>query len=293
MANTTLNTIDVVTNSFQNWLDKTNAAINVLINQAVTVTNTAGGDSVSGNGSVTGTLAATTLAATTLRGGTITAAANLAISTNTNITAAYVNVTANTLIYSNSTIAAAIFGGNSTATNTTFNSTYFLVNSNVALNGTSHTIAGNANFDSNTVFIDALNNRVGVMTGAPNNALTVNGTVFVTGSMTLPQSTTTGNTVNTTGTSQAVIDTFAVASFRSAKYVLSITDTFSAGNYQATEIIMLHDGTNSYVTEYATVRNGSSLGSFASDVSGGNARLLFTPTSNSTTVQYVKTQLVV
>lgn len=291
MANTTLDTIDVATNTFRNWVDKTNEAIEVLRNQAVTVTSTSGGDNVTGNGFVTGSLGANTLVATTLRGGSITTAANLAITTNTNISAAYVNVVANTLIYSNSTIAAAVFGGNNLATNTSFNSTYFNINSNVAVTGTSHTVSGNVNVDSGVLFVDASSNRIGINTINPSVEATVNGSMLVSSSLTVGSMQITSNTYVAAGLTQKVVDTFSVASYRTGKYLVSVTDDTSPASFQSSEILVMQDGSSSYLTEYAVVRTGSSLGTFASDISSGNARLLFTPTVANSTIKFSKTLL--
>lgn len=293
MANTTLNTIDVLTNTFQSWVDKTNAAIQVLVNQSVTVTNTATGDTVTGNGFVLGTLGANTLTAVTLRGGTVNSAANLAITTNTNITAAYVNVTSNAYFYGNSTIASAIFAGNSTATNTSFSSTYYTVNSNTVIIGTSHAVTGNVNIDAGTLFIDALNNRIGVGTATPNSTLTVVGNTVLTGILTTPYTTIASNSATTTGTSQVAIDSFAAANYRSAKYTLSITDNVNATTYQTSEILVMHDGTNAYLTEYAVLRSNSSVATMAADISAGNVRLLITPVSANNTVKFERTLVVV
>lgn len=289
MANTALDTIDVATNTFRNWVDKTNEAIEVLRNQAVTVAATSGGDTVTGNGFVVGLLGANTLTATTIRGGSVTEAANLAIITNTNISAAYVNVVANTLIYSNSTIAAVVFGGNSVATNTTFNSTFYNINSNVAVVGTSHSVSGNLNVDSGVLFVDSAANRIGINTQTPTTALNVNGSVIVTGSFTLAGVQFLANSFVLTNSSQTVIDTFPIATYRSGKYFVSITDDTSPSTFQAAEILVMQDGTSSFVTEYAVVRNGSNLGTFASDVSGSSVRLLFTPAVASSTVKFSRT----
>ena len=293
MANTTLNLIDVLTNTYQNWIDKTNQAISVLINQAVTVTNTATGDTVTGNGFVLGTLGANTLTAVTLRGGTVNSAANLAITTNTNITAAYVNVTSNSYFYGNSSIASAIFAGNSVATNTSFNSTYWTVNSNVAIIGTSHSISGNLNVDSATLFVDTVNNRVGLGTSVPNSALTIIGNTVITGVISTPMSVFGSNSASTNSVSQVAIDTFPSTIYRSAKYTLSITDNINAATYQTSEILVMHDGTNAYLTEYAVIRSNSSVGTLAADISGGNVRLLITPVSTNNTINFERTLLVI
>lgn len=68
--------------------------------------------------------------------------------------------------------------------------------------------------------------------------------------------------------------------YRSAKYFIQIK---SGSVYQAEEIIILHDGTNAYLSEYALVRSGVNLSAFNADVSGGNLRLLVTPVNSVTT----------
>lgn len=98
-------------------------------------------------------------------------------------------------------------------------------------------------------------------------------------------------TVNTTSsTSAQVIDTFSATEFRSGKYLLSLT---SATTYQSTEIMILHDGSNALITEYATLSSGSSLGTFVANVDSTTVRLYLTPTNASTTVKYHRTLIAV
>jgi len=94
-------------------------------------------------------------------------------------------------------------------------------------------------------------------------------------------------TATTTTTSQTAVDTFAAATYRSVKYQIQIT---RGSEYHITEVFIVHDGTTSYGTEYATIKTGSSLASFDTDINSGNVRLLATPTSSSSTVfKLVKT----
>lgn len=86
--------------------------------------------------------------------------------------------------------------------------------------------------------------------------------------------------LTTTSTLEATLDTFAVASYRSAKYVVSVKEGTS---FHATEIMLMHDGTNVYITEYAKLVSGSDLVTFTADISGGNVRLRITPASTNST----------
>ena len=91
----------------------------------------------------------------------------------------------------------------------------------------------------------------------------------------------------TTTTSESSLDSFSASSFRSAKYQIQITQ---GSSYNITEINLVHDGSDSYGTEYGTVRTGISLASFNTDIDGGNVRLLATPaSSSSTTFKLVRT----
>lgn len=116
------------------------------------------------------------------------------------------------------------------------------------------TISSNTNFTANTYRVDP-----GVTLGA-------NSTVHVHGIK---------RSSNNSTVDQA-IDTFPVASYRTVKYVLSISDP-NTSTYQATEILANHDGTNTYSTEYATLLTGNQLCTFKTDIAGGNMRLIVTP----------------
>ncbi len=87
---------------------------------------------------------------------------------------------------------------------------------------------------------------------------------------------------STSATTISTIDEWAVATYRSAKYEYSITNTgASPDEYHVGEIMVVHDGTNSKHNSYGVIFTGNSpLGTFSTDVSSGNCRLRFTPTSS-------------
>ena len=96
----------------------------------------------------------------------------------------------------------------------------------------------------------------------------------------------TGVTTTTTS-SETPVDTFSTSTYRSAKYFIQITEGTS---YHTTEISVVHDGTATYNTEYATLKNNELLSTFDTDINTGNVRLLATPTSSSsTTFKIVRT----
>ena len=69
------------------------------------------------------------------------------------------------------------------------------------------------------------------------------------------------------------IDSWSVDTYRAAKYVYAIENAGKT-EYQAGEIIVTHNDTASFLTEYAVVNTGNStLMTFTTDISGGNVRL--------------------
>ena len=72
----------------------------------------------------------------------------------------------------------------------------------------------------------------------------------------------------------SVIDSWSASSYRGAKYFLSLND--SANNkLQNIEALLVHDGTNAYLTPYGDVQTytGTALTTLSADISGGNVRL--------------------
>ena len=99
-----------------------------------------------------------------------------------------------------------------------------------------------------------------------------------------------GSASLTTSTTTAgqVVDSFAAATYRTAKYLVQAT---SGAAYQAVEVLVIHDGTNAYMTEYGNIATGASLVTLDADISGGNVRLLVTPVNAATTVRAVRTSI--
>ena len=109
----------------------------------------------------------------------------------------------------------------------------------------------------------------------------ITATSFVGNSITFDNGLISSVVTTTTTTSESSIDSFSASDYRSAKYQIQITQ---GSNYHTTEVNIVHDGSDSYGTEYGTIKTGSSLASFNTDISGGNVRLLATPASSSSTV---------
>ena len=79
------------------------------------------------------------------------------------------------------------------------------------------------------------------------------------------------------------------STYRSVNYQIQITE---GTNYNMTTINVIHDGTNTYMTEYGTINQPVGIATFSTDISGGSLRLLGYPSStNSTTFKVIFTAM--
>ena len=98
-----------------------------------------------------------------------------------------------------------------------------------------------------------------------------------------------GSNVSTT-TGGDVIDTFAKATYRSAKYIIQADD--GNGNYETREALVTHDGTTAYITEFALVYTGAGLvGDASVNMNGNNVELTYTTNSGTATVKVISTYI--
>jgi hypothetical protein len=143
----------------------------------------------------------------------------------------------------------------------------------------SATISGSLTVDTDTLFVDAANNRVGIGTASPAATLDVNGHMAID-----------TNSGQTSSTSQTSIATFTAATFSGAKLVVTAKD---GSNRYISELLITHNGTTAVATEYGQVATSSALATYDVDINGGNVRLLATPVStNPTTFKVMKLLLI-
>lgn len=101
-------------------------------------------------------------------------------------------------------------------------------------------------------------------------------------------------TINTTNIT--IIDSYSIDQFRSAKYLIQVSET-SAGSlakFQMIEILLLVDNIGTvYATEYGQVASAGALGEFAADMQADNiVRLYFTPDiASDKTIKVLRTAM--
>lgn len=89
-------------------------------------------------------------------------------------------------------------------------------------------------------------------------------------------------------TAQAVLDIMPINTARSFKYTIQAT---TATEYQVTEAMIIHNDTESFISEVGVMYTGANaLISLSTDVNSGNIRLLVIPANADTTIKFSKTQ---
>lgn len=228
-------------------------------------------------------------------------------------------VQGNTTVYAINATGNTILTGNLRVTGTTNIDGDFIVNGSILVSNTSY---GNVLPASNLTYFIGNSTLVwksahignGIFTNAVTmaNTLTVTGVANVTANLNV-SGTINGNIVagtanitsalnfgtnqevqqriistNTAGATVQVIDTFVAASYRTAKYIIQVNDLI-ANNKMALEILLTHNGTTVYITEYATLITNSAMGTFSSNIGAGVAQLWYDPVSANTNVKLLRT----
>jgi hypothetical protein len=98
----------------------------------------------------------------------------------------------------------------------------------------------------------------------------------------------TSNTFGTSGTK--TLDTWDKTAYRSAKYHVQAVDGSSV---HVAEIMIIHDGSDAYISTYGIVTNLGELGTFSATVGGSNVTLTFTPnyTPSALVIKLVRTTI--
>lgn len=105
-----------------------------------------------------------------------------------------------------------------------------------------------------------------IETQDPADSLYKDNTQLQTDHVNVAAGTSTGTTVNS----------MAAASFVTAKILVQVKQ---GSAYHSTELMLVHDGTNVYLTEYGTVYTSDIIGTFDASISGGNVNIIFTKTA--------------
>jgi hypothetical protein len=278
--------VSTVTDSFQNWIDKTNILLDAYSTTIVTTAANSQGGLTTGNGTVNGIFTANSVTIngnTTfgLRGGNTTTSNVPYITSNVSIG----NTTVNTVI----------------STTTIDTDLQLVVAGNTNFGGALQTISGNANFDSGVLFVDATNNRVGVNNTAPDVAFVVTGAANVSVSVNSSLLTVgTSFVANTTGAFHT--GTINAASFTTSGLVANSTaivptsNTILLGNSTGRYVLSANSGnfsgnvsiTGSSNSGSLNVSGNVSINTFATFLTFANTDLGSNTTANVTAISFPK-----
>jgi hypothetical protein len=166
-----------------------------------------------------------------------------------------------------------------------------LTNSSVTVNGTAISLGASGTVTAAAGTLTGATLASGVTASSLTSvgtltAVSTSGTVTVNGIGVISTSTLTTSAT----TANQVVDSIAIATYRAASYKITVS---SGSAYQYTEVTLMHNGVDVYVSEINTILSGSSLATFTADISGGNMRLLTTPVNAVTAYKTVSTLITV
>lgn len=96
--------------------------------------------------------------------------------------------------------------------------------------------------------------------------------------------------LTTTGAGTVTLDSFPMATLRSAEYMLQVTDN-AANNKQVSKLLVIHDGVNPLFTEYALLTTNTTICTFSATSNATTLIIQATPTSVNTTIRALRTSL--
>ena len=148
----------------------------------------------------------------------------------------------------------------------------------------------NASFTTNVIPSGLVtpNVTVGANTITVGTGVSINTSTITADSLFLVSGIVSSINVQTSGTSQQVVDSATLSSIRTLEYVWSIGDN-NANAYQTSKLSVIHAGGASYHTEYGVVFSNTQLGTFATDTNATHVRVLFTPTVSNSQLKAIRT----
>jgi hypothetical protein len=120
------------------------------------------------------------------------------------------------------------------------------------------------------------NGNIGINTSLPSSPLSVGGVYGLDTNIT---------TISTT--SPTTIDSFSAATYRSSRAQIQITQ---GTDYQASDVLVIHDGFTANVIEYGSIATNDYLGTFSVTISGENCLLQINMESSSSATVKVLSQ---
>ena len=160
------------------------------------------------------------------------------------------------------------------------------ITGSLVINSTSDANYGAISVGNATIAANTTSGAAGIFTGIGSSAIsnitigTSSSTVKVPGA--LAMGSIIGNSSNVTITTDTLIDTFPIATYRTAKYIIKVSNSTT---YEALEALVIHDGSDSYITVYGYISSDDTdIVSVSTSIAGGNVNLYASRIGATTTV---------
>ena len=185
-----------------------------------------------------------------------------------------------------STIVVRSSSGDITANNFigTMSSSSISVIDNSANNAVTITQQGSGNAfvvtdepSDTTVFLISNSGNVGI---GVNSTVSTNAKLEVLGNVKVNNHLTVSTLHSVSGAGVKSLVSYSSSLYRSSKHHIQISQ---ASKYQASEVLVIHNGSSTFLTEYGVVYSSNDLGSISSSLSGGLVTLQITLTDTSNT----------
>lgn len=98
----------------------------------------------------------------------------------------------------------------------------------------------------------------------------------------------TSNTKLAANTSEIVVDSWDSTLYRTAKYIVQVDNTDDSNEFQVSEVLLIHNGSATFTTEYAEVFTSDRIATVDSDINTGLVRLKVTPTVTNSTIKVTR-----
>jgi hypothetical protein len=287
----TITPVDILTETFEDWVIVTNAICNALATQVLTANTTAG--VTSGNSILVGIFQSNVFVVNTgIRGGNISVAAAIVLDSNLDFggqslignTGGLINVGSDVSINSTTLKTPQLFLGTGTGSNA--NATHLVirnitansVSANVSVannltvntgtfanltsnNFTSNSVVGNtgtfANLTSNNFTANDITANTGTWSNLTVENLSVNN--MVVESISQGPSVSVGDAIqlfavsyDSLTTVMSTVDSWLKSTFRATEYYLT-TRLSGVNAHQVAKLLVIHDGSDAYLTEFGTI----------------------------------------
>ena len=217
---------------------------------------------------------------------------------NSSLNSTFYSATSNNTSFVGSVSAANVVSNAQLESNLTAYQTTAGLNANITsyLQGFSVTLAAcSISIGSSSANLDVTSNVITISNATSNITLSIptasqssNTQYFFNANGSWVYSTTSNGSFTVNSISATVIDSYLMANYRGAKYIVSCIDN-NANNRYFTELLTTHDTSSGYITEYGMITTNSVIGTFSAGSNSTCVLVQFTSASSTNvTITFIR-----